>query len=226
MYLVGDTNNYYFVFEQSSSVGSLTTVEFVLDTNSYTIENVNIGGNNFGNSPMGLITDNSCDIDIVFDFQILEETIPINVIEEVLSLGSTHVVDINRYYLSYSILNSDNDILLTVYLSMSLFTVEGTWSTFGFNWCYMSYSNLMEAFENGYLQGKLIGESEGYELGYSDGFREGQNTVVPSPFEMIVDGVDRFFNITLFGDVKISTIFMIAFGSLMLGILLKVFLGG
>lgn len=69
----------------------------------------------------------------------------------------------------------------------------------------------------------------GFQKGYSEGYDVGVNTKWKdiSPFQVISNGIDEFFDTPLFGtSLKIGHILQIGFGIILLGFIIKVFLGG
>lgn len=67
---------------------------------------------------------------------------------------------------------------------------------------------------------------QGYDVGYNDGYTKGIQVTNGSPLGIIANSVDAFLDINLFGDFKISTLLYISFGMILVGIVIKVFLGG
>lgn len=97
--------------------------------------------------------------------------------------------------------------------------------------------------QEGYNQGLTEGITQGYNEGYQasesalqaardEGFAAGRidgiNTQFSdlSPMAVLSQAVNSFLDIELFGSMKISTLLYIGFGVLLLGVLMKVFLGG
>ena len=68
------------------------------------------------------------------------------------------------------------------------------------------------------------GYDVGYEKGYGVGIEETLSDI--SPWEVLVDGLDSFFNMRLFGSISIGTIFKIVVSTLLIGFIIKIFLGG
>lgn len=83
-----------------------------------------------------------------------------------------------------------------------------------------SQTLLDNMYNDGFSQGYNNGYNNGYNVGVEDGF--GATT----PFDVFTDTIGRLLDIELFGDFKISSLFYIVFGLIMLGIVIKVFLGG
>lgn len=83
-----------------------------------------------------------------------------------------------------------------------------------------SQALLDNMYNTGYNKGYNNGYNNGYNVGVDDGF--GATT----PFDVFVDTVERFLNIELFGFFKISHLLYLTFGMILLGIVIKVFLGG
>lgn len=78
--------------------------------------------------------------------------------------------------------------------------------------------------QQGYIDGRSSGLTEGEAIGYEKGLNENLSNV--TPWQVIVDGVNSFANIEIFPGVKLSVIISIGFGVLLMGIVIKVFLGG
>lgn len=85
----------------------------------------------------------------------------------------------------------------------------------------------------GELRGFANGEAYGYQNGYHDGFyfgeQQGINTALGdiNPFAFVLDTADRFFEISPFGNnITFGYILSIGFGLVLIGITIKVFLGG
>lgn len=68
------------------------------------------------------------------------------------------------------------------------------------------------------------GKATGYDIGFEDGKNEKLEKI--TPWMYIVNGVNSFFNIEIIPSVKLSMILSIGFGVIMLGFVIKVFLGG
>lgn len=83
-------------------------------------------------------------------------------------------------------------------------------------------------YDNGYSKGYELGDTNGYTRGDSVGYQRGVNESLDNitPWGYIVNAVDWFFKIEIMPGVKLSLIFSIGFGVLMLGFVLKIFLGG
>lgn len=90
---------------------------------------------------------------------------------------------------------------------------------------------LTEGISQGYLEGYQATENAlnaARDEGFEQGLTQGLNTKFEdiSPFRIVADSVNRFLDIELFGSMKISTLLYISFGLILLGVLMKVFLGG
>lgn len=83
-------------------------------------------------------------------------------------------------------------------------------------------NNISETDLNKYLY--QSGFQDGYNRGYNKGVNEKFSDI--TPWQYVVSGVNDFLSIKLFGDVSISTILSIAFGCILLGFAIKIFLGG
>lgn len=80
---------------------------------------------------------------------------------------------------------------------------------------------------------ELNGYDNGYDFGYEEGHRIGYNEGVDttwgdiSPFEVLSNSIDDLFDTPLFGStLKIKHVLQIGFGIILLGFIIKVFLGG
>lgn len=81
----------------------------------------------------------------------------------------------------------------------------------------------------GYQEGYDIGFSEGDYAGYIRGYEEGINESLGeiSPFSVVVDFVGELFNMPIFGyDITLFTLMKIGFGMILVGLIIKLFLGG
>lgn len=91
-------------------------------------------------------------------------------------------------------------------------------------------------YENGYQQGlsdnENSGYSNGYNLGYDSGYSTGYNdglTANPedfTPWKILVNGINSFMQIEPIKGVSLSLMFSITFGIVLLGLCIKIFLGG
>lgn len=74
-----------------------------------------------------------------------------------------------------------------------------------------------------------VGYQDGFNYGYVEGYEDGLRTGLDenfSIFDSIFSAVDSFLDIELFDGFKISTLLYIGFGLLLVGFVIKVFLGG
>lgn len=85
-------------------------------------------------------------------------------------------------------------------------------------------AGLTEGEQIGYNNGKTAGLTEGEQIGYNKGLNEKLQNI--TPWQTIVDGVNSFLNIQIFPNVSVSVILSICFGLVLLGLALKIFLGG
>ena len=76
----------------------------------------------------------------------------------------------------------------------------------------------------GYNNGYSAGKSAGYSEGYNKGLSETLSSI--SPWKVLVDGVDTFFNAKLFGNVSIGLLFELGLGIILFGFVIKLFFGG
>ncbi len=105
-----------------------------------------------------------------------------------------------------SALHSSNYDLGSGYTLIQYF--QTSWSRVGFN--------PGDSYNKGYI--------DGYDSGYSKGVSESIDSI--SPWTVLVNGVDTFFNTKIFGSISIGTIFKIAVSTLLIGFIMKIFLGG
>lgn len=76
----------------------------------------------------------------------------------------------------------------------------------------------------GYQDGKNAGLAEGEQIGYDKGLNEKLQNI--TPWQTIVDGVNSFLNVQVLPGVKVSVILSVGFGLVLLGLAIKIFLGG
>lgn len=128
---------------------------------------------------------------------------------------------ISGYGFRYNFLNSSSDILCYVVLT----NFDGTLTFFGannvFNYTTIS-SNVQIDNLNQYLY------DTGYQTGFNQGYNKGLNATWSdlSPWQSLVNGVNDFLSMKLFGDVSLSVLLSVAFGCILLGFAIKIFLGG
>ncbi len=93
--------------------------------------------------------------------------------------------------------------------------VVSPWNTYS--------SGYREGYEYGY---KKADEryNVGYKAGYDNGLKESLGSI--TPWDVLFHAVNSFFNAKLFGNISILNIIMLCFGLILLGIVIKVFLGG
>lgn len=67
-----------------------------------------------------------------------------------------------------------------------------------------------------------------YQLGYEQGYNKGISETLKDiePWQVIVDGLDSFMNIKLFGSISLGTVLKIGLAMLLVGLIIKIFLGG
>ena len=81
-----------------------------------------------------------------------------------------------------------------------------------------------EGYNRGYNIGNTAGQIEGYNRGFDVGVSQKLSDI--TPWQVIVDGVNSFLNIEVLPSVKLSIILSVAFGIILLGFVIKIFLGG
>lgn len=99
------------------------------------------------------------------------------------------------------------------------------------------------AYNNGYVDGKLSTASTSYQEGYNDGYERGEadgyssgytngankgysDQIVSSPLSLFLQPVSDFMNIKLFGTISLSTAFNIVLFVALAAIFIKMFAGG
>lgn len=93
-------------------------------------------------------------------------------------------------------------------------------------------TSLLERYQQGYSDGYLVGRGEGqnvgYDLGYSAGLTAGRSELLEdvTPWQHIVNGVNTFLRLEILPNVRVSVILTITFGLILVGFLLKFYLGG
>lgn len=93
-----------------------------------------------------------------------------------------------------------------------------------------------DGYEVGYNTGYDLGFNVGstnqnetvYENGYNNGYIAGSQVALEdvNPFNAVLLFVDSFLNVKLFNTISLGTILSLVFGLVMVGIVIKVFLGG
>lgn len=80
-------------------------------------------------------------------------------------------------------------------------------------------------YDEGYDLGDFYGQQSGYNRGYNLGISQSLSDV--TPWQVIVDGVNKFFGLSILGNsVTIGMIMSIGFGCILFGFAVKIFLGG
>lgn len=103
-----------------------------------------------------------------------------------------------------------------------------------FNYNYQFTGSLTDdvKYNDGYNAGYGVGRVDGETLGYNNGYDKGYNVGISegfrnaTPWTIIVDGVNNFLKIDILPGVSLSVIFSISFGIILLGFVMKIFLGG
>ena len=97
---------------------------------------------------------------------------------------------------------------------------------------YNGLSTSSQEYQAGYSAGlsanNEVAFNQGKTQGYNDGYQKGLSTAFDdlTPWQTIVSGVNWFFNIEVLPSVKIYYIFASVFGLILVGILVKIVLGG
>lgn len=120
---------------------------------------------------------------------------------------------IDSFTISFTILNSTDSIYLRNYLP------SDAYSRYFFNKTLYQYLSSTSKQLEGY---ELY--SEGYNDGYYNGYNDGAD--YGNPFAVIISGVDKIINFEFIPGFKISYLFMISVGVIVVGVGLKFVLGG
>lgn len=97
---------------------------------------------------------------------------------------------------------------------------------------YNGLSTSSQEYQSGYSAGlsanNEVAFNQGKTQGYNEGYQKGLSTAFDdlTPWQTIVSGVNWFFNIEVLPSVKIYYIFASVFGLILVGILVKIVLGG
>ncbi len=85
-----------------------------------------------------------------------------------------------------------------------------------------------DGYSKGYVIGYNDGDSYGFSRGDSVGYQRGISETLAdiTPWQVVVDGVNSFLNLELLPNVKLSVVLSVAFGCILLGFAIKIFLGG
>lgn len=70
--------------------------------------------------------------------------------------------------------------------------------------------------------------SQLYNLGYQDGYNTGLSETLAdiTPWQILVQGIDSFFNAKIFGTISIGLLFELGLGVILFGFVIKLFYGG
>lgn len=128
---------------------------------------------------------------------------------------------ISGYGFRYNFLNPSSDILCYI----DIVNFDASLTFFGANNIF-NYTTIAAPVDINNLNQYLY--DTGYQTGYNYGYNKGLNATWNdlSPWQSVVNGVNDFLSIKLFGDVSISVLLSIAFGCILLGFAIKIFLGG
>lgn len=145
-----------------------------------------------------------------------------NTINYIVNNAVTLNVICNAGTLEYMFYDVNNNLVGDIYISNLKFVGAINEIFYSFNVLLgeLTADDIDIVYNDGYQDGYVYGYSNGYTLGVEQGF--GATT----PFDVFTDTIGRFLDIELFGGFKISTLFYIGFGMILLGIVIKVFLGG
>lgn len=152
------------------------------------------------------------------DFSSISSAISVSVIPSYNS-------DISGYGFRYSFIDGSSVTLCYV----EILNFDGSLTFFGANNIF-NYTTIAAPVDindlNQYLydSGFQTGYNKGYVIGYDKGFNTTWGDL--SPWQAVVNGVNDTLSIKLFGDVSLSVILSVAFGCILLGFAIKIFLGG
>lgn len=131
------------------------------------------------------------------------------------------------YTADYGIISAYNNLIVVAYYNsdaVEIFRVVYTLGYFEFVGYNYRFTPLIL---------KVQGSGDNYNLGYYDGYNEGKRVGFEegaaaelSPIRVIANGVNSLLDIKIFGNVSLSTVLSISFGCIMLGLVIKIFLGG
>lgn len=141
-----------------------------------------------------------------------------------------NLLKINSYSYSVNVVDEYKSINYTLYdsnniqIGVASFMVSGTYfnDTPNLNTTQKTIATFFASgeYQNGYDYGYSIGEDIGYKRGLDEAFEN------ISPFEVIKSGVDSFLSMDIIGNINLGDILKISFGLILLGYVIKVFLGG
>lgn len=107
---------------------------------------------------------------------------------------------------------------------------------FNYNYDFTGVLGDNDFYNKGYNIGYSKGYGDGYDLGDKNGFIRGEETGYNrglsqqlskiTPWQYVVDGVNSFLGLEILPNVKLSVILSVAFGCILLGFAIKIFLGG
>ena len=113
---------------------------------------------------------------------------------------------------------------------------KSTTNFFNYNYDFTGVIGDNDYYNKGYNVGYSKGYGEGYDLGDKNGFSRGDETGYNrglseqlskiTPWQYVVDGVNSFLGLEILPNVKLSVILSVAFGCILLGFAIKIFLGG
>ncbi len=127
--------------------------------------------------------------------------------------------------LRYTYYNSSHEVLFTLLFEnlsnpLNLFVKRYNCNIFISNTSNIDQQLLDLYYNNGYGNGFTNGYNKGYYKGVEDG------SSVDTPLAFLTNSVNSFFNIKFFGDFGVDTLLYIVFGTVIIGIIIKIFLGG
>ena len=153
--------------------------------------------------------------------------------------------DNSKYNFSFAFYLSSMNSVLSTATDFKLTNVKGLTDDYQFAYYYTVFTSIVNVstdnqYQQGYNDGKTAGLAEGEQKGYQDGktagliegeqigYDKGLNEKLQNitPWQTIVDGVNSFLGVELLPGVKVSVILSVGFGLILLGLAIKIFLGG
>lgn len=141
-----------------------------------------------------------------------------------------YLSSMNNVHNTYSVrltnnLNASSDYQILRYYTINTSIINvATDNQYGQGYTDGKNAGFVEGENKGYLDGKNAGLSEGEKIGYDKGLNEKLQNI--TPWQTIVDGVNTFLNVQVLPGVKVSVILSVGFGLVLLGLAIKIFLGG
>lgn len=127
--------------------------------------------------------------------------------------------------LRYVYYNSSNQVVFTLLIDNLNNPLQSFEKRYNCNLFISNTANIdQQLLDLYYNNGYGNGYSNGYNAGYYKGISVGSN--VDTPFALLTNSVNSLFNVKFFGEFGLDTLLYIAFGAIIIGIILKMFAGG